>query len=80
MVNVSIYFQNISDTFVCPSTHFCFVCIFFNSIAKAFFSGSFCQIYRVTDEALIAETAVWPNFFLMNVFFALKGSKRLTII
>ena len=34
-------------------------------------SGSFCKIYRVTDEALIAETAVWPNFFLMNVFFAL---------
>ena len=24
--------------------------------------GSFCQIYRVTDEALIAVTAVWPNF------------------
>ena len=40
-----------------------------------FSSGSFCQIYRVTDEALIAETMVWPNFFLMNVFFALKGSK-----
>ena len=38
-------------------------------------SGSFCQIYRITDEALIAETAVWPNFFLVNVFFALKGSK-----
>ena len=38
-------------------------------------SGSFCQIYRVTDEAVIAETVVWPNFFLMNVFFALKGSK-----
>ena len=27
------------------------------------------------DEGLITETAVWPNFFLMNVFFALKGSK-----
>ena len=41
----------------------------------------FCQIYRVTDEALIAETAVWPNFFLMmNVFFALKGSKIFIII
>ena len=24
----------------------------------ALYSGSFCQIYRVTDEALIAETAV----------------------
>ena len=42
-------------------------------------SGSFCQIYRVTDEALIAETAVWPNFFLMNVFFALKGSNFLLL-
>ena len=37
-------------------------------------SGSFCQNYRVTDEALKAETVVWPNFFLINVFFALKGS------
>ena len=45
-----------------------------------FSSGSFCQIYRVTDEALIAETAVWPNFFLMNVFFAFDGSKRYIII
>ena len=33
-----------------------------------------------TDEALIAETAVWPNFFLMNIFFALKGSKLFIII
>ena len=43
-------------------------------------SGSFSQIYRVTDEALIAETAVWPNFFLINVFFALKISKLFIII
>ena len=43
-------------------------------------SGSFCQIYRVTDEALIAETAAWPEFFLMNVFFALKGCKFFIII
>ena len=43
-------------------------------------SGSFCQIYRVTHEALIAETAVWPNFFLMNVSFALKGFKLFIII
>ena len=28
----------------------------------------------------MTETAVWPNFFLMNVFFALKGSKRFIII
>ena len=45
-----------------------------------FSSGSFCQIYRVSDESLIAETMVWPNFFLMNVFFALKGSKLFIII
>ena len=45
-----------------------------------FSSGSFCQIYRVTDGALTAETMVWPNFFLMNVFFALKGSKLFIII
>ena len=37
-----------------------------------------CQI-RVTDEALIAETMVWPKFFLMNAFFALKGSKLLLL-
>ena len=30
--------------------------------------------------ALIAETAVWPNFCLMNIFFALKGSKLFIII
>ena len=43
-------------------------------------SGSFCQVYRVTDEALIAETAVWPNFFLKNIFFALNDSKLFIII
>ena len=42
-------------------------------------SGSFCQIYRITDQALIAETAVWPNFFLINVFLALKGSQLFII-
>ena len=45
-----------------------------------FSSGSFCQSFRVTDEALIVETMVWPNFFLINVFFALKGSKLFIII
>ena len=39
-----------------------------------------CQVCMVTDEALIAETAVWPNFSLMNIFFALKGSKLFIII
>ena len=41
--------------------------------------ASFARFIGVTDEALIAETAVWPNFFLMNVFFALKGSKLFII-
>ena len=36
--------------------------------------------FFITDEALIAEIMVWPNFFLMNVFFALKGSKLFIII
>ena len=27
----------------------------------------------VTDEALVAETAVWPNLFLFNMIIALKG-------
>ena len=49
-------------------------------IFTALSSGSFCQIYRVTDEALIAEIAVLPNFFLMNVCFALKESKLFIII
>ena len=40
----------------------------------------FCQVYRVTDDALIAETSVWPNFFFMDIFFALKGSKHFIII
>ena len=43
-------------------------------------SSSFCKVYRVTDKALIAETAVWPNFYLMDIFLALKGSKLFIII
>ena len=34
-----------------------------------------CQIYRVTDETLIVETAVWPIPFLINVPTPLKGSQ-----
>ena len=34
-----------------------------------------CQIYRVTEEAQVAETAVWPIIFLMNMLTALKGSQ-----
>ena len=40
----------------------------------------FAKFYRVTDEALIAETAGWPNLFLMNVFFAIKGSKLFLLL
>ena len=38
------------------------------------------MFYQNNDEAFIAETMVWPNFFLINVFFALKGSKLFIII
>ena len=31
-------------------------------------------------KPVLAETVVWPNFFLMNIFFALKGSKLFIII
>ena len=61
---------------IAPVPVHCFSLTFFTALS----SGSFCQMYRVTDEALIVETAVWPSFFLMNVFFALKGSKRFNII
>ena len=37
------------------------------------------KAYRVTDEVWIVETVVWPSFFLMNVFFALKGSKLFSV-
>ena len=37
--------------------------------------ASCCQIYRVTDESLVAKTAVWPTPFLINIFTALKGSQ-----
>ena len=30
--------------------------------------------FRVTEEASVAETAVWPITFLVNMFTALKGS------
>ena len=56
-------------------------CTYISAVIKFPFKGKeFCQVYRVTDEALIAETAVWPNFFLMNIFFAFKGSKLFIII
>ena len=44
-------------------------------IAVCFLWLSLSGHYRVTDEALLAETTYyWPIFFLMNVFIALKGT------
>ena len=41
----------------------------------------FARFYKVTNEALIAETAVWPIFFLSyECFLALKGSKLFILI
>ena len=49
---------------------------FFQTTAVLKFANS--QHFPLTPFAKfigsLAETAVWPNFFLMNVFFALKGS------
>ena len=65
---------------ICLLLFTCYLVVSVRRGLPVFSSGSFCQIYKVTDEALIAETMVWPNFFLMNVFFALKGSKLFIII
>ena len=35
----------------------------------------FCQTKRVTEEAYVAETAVWPITFLISMLTALKGSQ-----
>ena len=72
MFEIFWYFFDIS---VFESTTVIKICKF-----TVFSSGSFCKIFRVTDEDLIAETMVWPNFFLMNVYLALKGSKVFIII
>ena len=43
--------------------------------------ASFARSYRVTDEAFIAEPRYGPSSaFLMNIFFALKGSKLFILI
>ena len=53
---------------------------------ESFFQTYFCVIARQFKffwrlfQAFIAETAVWPIFFLMNIFFAFKGSKLFIII
>ena len=39
-----------------------------------FSSAPCCQSDRVTEEAQVAETAVWSIHFLINMFTALKGS------
>ena len=38
------------------------------------------KTYLAICYQALYETMVWPNFFLMNVFFALKGSKLVIII
>ena len=43
--------------------------IFYSS--KDFTNIVFSQIYRVTEEASVAETAVWPIPFLINMVTAL---------
>ena len=45
----------------------CFSYLNYKAYTLAVFSsGSFCQIYRVTDEAFIAETAIWPKKTIGN--------------
>ena len=44
------------------------------SMLKTSYSlASCCQIYGITEEAQVAESAIWPNPFLINMFTALKG-------
>ena len=38
-----------------------------------YFLPLFSSSFRVTEEARLPETAVWPTFFLLNVSTALKG-------
>ena len=82
IIRYKIHFLNTFEIFWYFSTISVFetTAIIRTSKITVFFSGSFCQMYMVTYEALIAETMVWPNFCLMNVFFALKGPKLFTII
>ena len=46
----------------------------FRLIKIKYFSLAFVRSYRVFDEALIAETAERPIFFLIDIITALKGS------
>ena len=48
-------------------------------MTEKLFTGTLNHDQNKTDEALIAETMVWPNFSLMNVFIALNGSKLFII-
>ena len=40
------------------------------SMCLAFIASSF----RVTEEYLLFETDVWPTFFLLSIFTALRGA------
>ena len=58
-----------------PIFIFISLCLFeIRKIAVCFLWLSLPGHYRVTDEALLAETTYVPIFFLMNVFIALKGT------
>ena len=39
------------------------------------FGSFFARIQRVTEEALVGQTAVWPIPFLINMLNALEGSQ-----
>ena len=48
---------------------------------KFFFSSKFYRRHHeLVSKLNVGLTVVWHNFFLMNVFFALKGSKLFIII
>ena len=45
-----------------------------------FSSGSFCQIYRVIDEALITEALEWPSLLSYEYFICLKNLNFLLLL
>ena len=47
--------------------------IFFSTVSfELYFSLAYVAKHRVTEEAEVAETAVWPIPFLIYIFNALK--------
>ena len=70
-------FSNLRLIYLAP---FCMILVFVSTTllkdAKLllFTLAPCCQIYRVTKEAEVAETTVWPILLLIYMFTALKGS------